>query len=633
MLLEVLSILGPVIYWMGFVQGDRKLDGLARWDGSLTSLVIPPHLLQFQQVVDAEVQQYMSNFDSSQTVPLTNSTNTSSTLHTAGSNPGHFYPYIYFGIAITAVLFATLLAKWIQTHIRSPPELSAFRNLKSQIQNSLQPLVKNLIQKYQSTNAANKCYSDLTDVLHDRIGLLKRWIELLNADNKRLEERVDLLNTDANTKDFPNIDTTSSGPLPDSHDQMDDNSRQVPPTAESETHQFEALKGQRDLLEETVKVKDREIEKQEGMKTSAQARVQELEGALTVLQGELTAQNVVVKGQRDVLEETVKVKDLEIAKQDALAQTRVQVLERDLTTAQARIRGFERDLTTAKTRVQELEGRSVAGEVAKRSTVPARPPKPENKATPVTHALPPRPSFDNKTPAASPASNPGSSPGADLLPSLLRGSGRPKGSVPPLLPHHQSFGAKPESSSSVQAPPFRPGYPFFTPGSADTSSSFPSPPVFRFPSTPVPAQPSLSMPTPLFQSPPPQSILTTTTIGATKGPSLFSNYARPKGPSLFGVFPPQSARSQDPSPSPGLSTQKHAKEVVNPFEESFFEENKPASESELASRAIKPMRKRKIVVSKAWPHARQTVGETSWHTEESVSWPHGRQVNGKPEWR
>lgn len=76
--------------------------------------------------------------------------------------------------------------------------------------------------------------------------------------------------------------------------------------------------------------------------------------------------------------------------------------------------------------------------------------------------------------------------------------------------------------------------------------------------------------------------------------------------------------------------QKAAKEVVNPFAESHFEENQPDAAPDLASRAIKPMRKRIVVVSKPWPHARQTDGESCWHTDESMSWPHARQIKGKP---
>ncbi len=106
-------------------------------------------------------------------------------------------------------------------------------------QKSLQLLVKKLIKRYHSINAANKCHSDLTDVLHGHIRLLKRCFELLKTDNKLLKERVDLLNTDATTTDFSNIDTTS-GLLPASHSKLDDNSYQVPPTAEPEKNQFDA---------------------------------------------------------------------------------------------------------------------------------------------------------------------------------------------------------------------------------------------------------------------------------------------------------------------------------------------------------------------------------------------------------
>ena len=95
MLLEALSVVGPVLYWMGLIQGDRKLDRLNRWDGSITSLVVPPHLLQSQQVVEAEVQQHMSISDSSQSYLLTNSSYTSSTPQSAGSNPAHFYPPLH----------------------------------------------------------------------------------------------------------------------------------------------------------------------------------------------------------------------------------------------------------------------------------------------------------------------------------------------------------------------------------------------------------------------------------------------------------------------------------------------------------------------------------------------------------
>ncbi len=62
------------------------------------------------------------------------------------------------------------------------------------------------------------------------------------------------------------------------------------------------------------------------------------------------------------------------------------------------------------------------------------------------------------------------------------------------------------------------------------------------------------IPNPRSKNPPPQSILTTTTIDATNGPSLFSNIPRPTGLSLFRVFPPQSALFPVTNPLPRLST-------------------------------------------------------------------------------
>ncbi len=78
----------------------------------------------------------------------------------------------------------------------------------------------------------------------------------------------------------------------------------------------------------------------------------------------------------------------------------------------------------------------------------------------------------------------------------------------------------------------------------------------HLPSTPSPAASSSPIPNPLSKNPSPQSILTTTTIDATNGPSLFSNITGPRSPSLFVVFPPQSALFQDTNPLPGLSTRK-----------------------------------------------------------------------------
>ncbi len=153
--------------------------------------------------------------------------------------------------------------------MRSSTLQSALQNLTTQIQESLQPLVKKMIKRYHSINAANVCHSDLTDVLYGHIRLLKRWVELFKTDDNLLKERVDLLNTDATTKDFSDIDTTS-GLLPASHNKLDDNSCQVPPTAEPENNRFDALKGQRHFLKWTIQVRDREIDQQEGRKRGLQ---------------------------------------------------------------------------------------------------------------------------------------------------------------------------------------------------------------------------------------------------------------------------------------------------------------------------------------------------------------------------
>ncbi len=931
MLLEVLSVVGPVLYWMGLVQGDRKLDGLSRWDGSLKSIVVPPHLLEFQRVLETDAEQEVVGFDSYQ-YPSSNPKSVS-------SDPASFYSYLYFGIAIMTLVVATLLVGWIQTHMRSATLESASQTLTRQIQNSLQPLVRKVIKRYHSIHAENKCYSDLTDVLYARIRLLKRWVELVNTDNKILKERVDSLNTNANTKNSSNTDTTRGQKETlqsnlEARNQELNNLRAEKNQAEFELRErgeeletlrtekdqeIETQRGQKETLQSNLEErdqelnnlraeksqaeselrekgeelatlgtkKDQEIESQRGQKETLQsnleARNQELynlraeksqaeselretreelatlrtekdqaieiqRGQKEMLQSNLEARNQelynlraeksqaeselretreelatlrtekdqaieIQRGQKEMLQSILDERDQELddlraEENEAVSQllekhveVEILIIEAeslegqmaslhfDQSSAQARVQELERDTTRLQEDlkaqiavVSELRAQlalrngsqkdgvstapkptSVAGEVAQRNPVPARPPKSETKGTPMTHTLPPKPSFNNKTPLSSPASNPDSSPGADLLPSLLSGSRRPKGSAPPLLPHHQSFGATQNLSQGASSqpfppfPPFRgfqranpplpgtmPGYLPSKPSPAASSSPTPNPSsknpssqsilttstidatngpslfsnitgpsgpsgprgpslfgvfppqsaLFQntnplpglstlsssqqssatanaplpgtkpgyLPSTPGPAESSSPIPNPLSENPSPQSILTTSTIDATNGPSLFSNITGssgpsgprgprgPRGPSLFGNFLPQSTLFQNTNPLPGLSMPdssqqssatplpKPAKEVVNPFADSFFDENKAAAGDELASRAIRPMRKRRVVVSRPWPHARQTVGDSTWHTDpwhtdESVSWPHARQLNGKPNWR
>ncbi len=797
MFLEVLSVVGPVLYWMGIVQGDRKLDGLSRWDGTLKSLVVPPHLLEYQQVVQPEAEQEIT-FDN-------NSSYTSYTPQSSvGSNPSQTHLYLYFGIFIAILVIISLLAEWIQNQMRSSTLKSASQTLTRQIRNSLQPLVKNLINNYQRTNAANKAYSDLTDLLYARIRLLERWVKDQEIEFQRgqketpqsnLEERNQELDDLRAEKDQAESELrerrgeletlgTETETLRSTLVRKEDRIGQLESNSRQREQEIMTLKGEKEKLERDLGERDQRFATLEGEKERVEGelegrnqrittlegekeklerdlgerdqRLTTLEGEKERVEGELEGRNqriTTLEGEKTSIEQNLRGKDQELV---ALGREKT-TIQQKAETLEGTVKRFQEDLNAQNAVVSNLRAQlaprngsqkdgistapkptSVAGEVAERNPVPARPPKPETKGTPMTHTLPPKPSFNNKTPVSSPASNPDSSPGADLLPSLLSGSRRPKGSAPPLLPHHQSFGATQNSSQGASSQPFPPFPPFrgFQP------STMPG----YLPSTTSPAASSSPTPTPLSKNPP-SSILTTSAIGAANGPSLFSNITGPNGPSgprgssIFGIFPPQSALFQNINPLPGLSTaplpgtkpgylfstpgpaessspvpnpppsilttstidktngpslfsnitaasgpsvprgprgprnpslfgifppqsplfqntnplpglsmpdsseqssatplSKPAKEVVNPFAESFFDEKKAAAGDELASRAIRPMRKKRVVVSRPWPHARQNFEESTWHTdawhsEDSVSWPHARQLNGKSNWR
>ncbi len=730
--------------------------------------------------------------------------------------------------------------------MRSSTLKSASQTLTRQIRNSLQPLVKTLINNYQRANAASKAYSDLTDLLYARIRLLERWVKDQEIEFQRgqketlqpnLEERNQELDDLRAEKDQAESELrerrgeletlgTETETLRSTLVRKEDRIGQLESNSRQREQEIMTLKGEKEKLERDLGERDQrfatlegEKERVEGELEGRNQRIITLEGEKEKLEGELEGRNqriITLEGEKEKLERDLGERDQrlttlegekeklerDLGERDQRLTTlegekerveeelegrnqRITTLEGEKTSIEQNLRGKDQELvalgrekTTIEQKAETLEGTakrlqedlsaqnavvsdlraqlalrngsqkdgistapkptSVAGEVAERNPVPARPPKPETKGTPMTHTLPPKPSFNNKTPVSSPASNPDSSPDADLLPSLLSGSRRPKGSAPPLLPHHQSFGATQNSSQGASSQPF----PSFPPFRGFQPSTMPG----YLPSTTSPAASSSPNPTPLSKNPP-SSILTTSAIGAANGPSLFSNITGPNGPSgprgssIFGIFPPQSALFQNINPLPGLSTaplpgtkpgylfstpgpaessspvpnpppsilttstidktngpslfsnitaasgpsvprgprgprnpslfgnfppqsplfqntnplpglsmpesseqssatplSKPAKEVVNPFAESFFDENKAAAGDELASRAIRPMRKRRVVVSRPWPHARQNFKESTWHTdawhsEESVSWPHARQLNGKSNWR
>ncbi|CAF9931670.1 MAG: hypothetical protein ALECFALPRED_005073 [Alectoria fallacina] len=656
LLIKALSVVVPVLYWMGLIQGDRKIDGLDRWDGTLTSLFVPPHLLRKREVAEAEPR---INTPENCPTCLFARSDDGSPVQLGFKLPGHDYSnfeydgtssnttstpqesgmYLTLGylkrglvsrvkmlssIAYLGIVTCTALAVEVRTLVKYSSLLSAFQNLKTQIETSVQPHLKDLINKYHRTNAANKCYSELTDVLF--------------GDNKFLRDRVDLLMTNATIENFSETGNSSSGLIPENDIKSDDNNRQTSPTTEFKQTHSDALRGQREFLEGTVHEKDLEIDCQrgqkerllsdvgekaqdledlriekheaesklrdrneevkslrddnvtlqseltskerrmgriasnsrdrerkirnleaekenieqdlrerdrriealEGEKTTLKENVESLEGekentehdlrerdrgiealegenknlklkvqekdrTIGTLEGENTALKEDIQGKNQSIE-TLKgeVRELKQDVQDrdqvigdlrpqlASVQARVHELEATMTTVQGEldrhktvVLGLKAELTLRKrdqedrkpTRDGKVGGYSlkgtdlheatfVAGEIASKIPVPARPPTPEKKATPMANALPPKPSFTgfstpsktNKTPKSSPSPNPGSSAGSDLLPSLLNGPARPKGSVPPLLPHHQSFGA---GQSSSQVP------------SANPSSNFP----------------------------------------------------------------------------------------------------------------------------------------------------------------
>ena len=94
------------------------------------------------------------------------------------------------------------------------------------------------------------------------------------------------------------------------------------------------------------------------------------------------------------------------------------------------------------------EATFVATDAVKKPSLPPRPPTPQSKEKCAPLGLPPRPQFtklpipkNNGTTQPAPATTAKPSLSSNLWASTGKGPAQPKRDVPPLLPHHQSFGA------------------------------------------------------------------------------------------------------------------------------------------------------------------------------------------------
>ena len=94
------------------------------------------------------------------------------------------------------------------------------------------------------------------------------------------------------------------------------------------------------------------------------------------------------------------------------------------------------------------EATFVATDAAKKQPLPPRPPTPQSKEKCAPLGLPPKPQFtklpitkNNGMPQSAPATTAKLSLSSSLWASTGKGPAQPKRDVPPLLPHHQSFGA------------------------------------------------------------------------------------------------------------------------------------------------------------------------------------------------
>lgn len=89
---KFISVAVPVLYWMGLIQSDRQINELGRWDGTLASLVVPPHLLQNYPVVHVEPQ--TPSYDPEFYLPLEDVTDFSEIAPALNTHIWAYLPYL-----------------------------------------------------------------------------------------------------------------------------------------------------------------------------------------------------------------------------------------------------------------------------------------------------------------------------------------------------------------------------------------------------------------------------------------------------------------------------------------------------------------------------------------------------------
>ena len=583
---------------MGLIQGDRKIDGLQRWDGTLKSLFVPPHLLSRSEKDLAQPQTtFFDDYPGLISESIDEFTYSSPQHHdtfmlessNTDSAPALETTSLMF--CLLALGIGTALLVRFHDRVRYSTLLHALKTLNNQLRTAVKPLLSQLIEQYHTTQAENRCYVELNDLLFGHNQSLIERVESLTATSPRmhspdiektsqeLEQKLTIL--EGEKEGLKAELEKKDGDLRDSGDQEKELEQKIAALegekeglkAELKTkerklkdagdreeeleHEIAVLKGEKETLTAAVEKTNQDLKDVQTSKEQEQAleqKIAALEGEKEDLTVELETKNQELKNQQKAsldqengleqkmaalksekeglaaeleekqqrisdlqdenseLERSSREKDQNIA--DLGAQK--EQLGTDLHSRDGQITSLQGQLETSTTELNDLKAEIlakakdadeakaavehamptakvgnysmteqdlhdatyIATEASKEKSLPARPPTPQSVEKRVPVGLPSRPLFTglptlerNAAPQPPSIAITDSSPGSDLLPSLTRGLTRPKGTVPPLMPHHQSFRA----GQSLSTGPSSSTAPAPAPSNATASFSGPSP--------------------------------------------------------------------------------------------------------------------------------------------------------------